>query len=339
MRYKAAVIGCGRIGSKFDEDLKRKKISSHCGAYTNHPLIDLVAVCDKNKLNLNSCMAKWNVKSGYSDYKAMLEDKSIAFLSICTHPDTHFEIIDYAIKKNIRNIFCEKPLSNNLKDARYLVDKCKNNNIILSVNHTRRWNKIFYDLKNFLLNEEFGDLQHVNFYYTRGIANSGSHLFDIIRFLFGEVSSVSAISSIKDFGEDLTISSTLEMLNGLIINLIGLNGDKYRVFDLEIFGSKSKLLLDTSNKITYYKAASSKRSSEFKELYLDAYPKRVDYDQEVFIDIISNLINSFEKNISSKCSGFDGYKSLELIIASIVSLKEQRTVSLPINENIYNFKI
>ena len=33
----------------------------------------------------------------------------------------------------------------------------------------------------------FGEIQHVNFYYTRGIANSGTHLFDLLRYLFGEV--------------------------------------------------------------------------------------------------------------------------------------------------------
>ena len=37
---------CGRIGSLFDSDKKRKVISSHSGAYTNHTRTKLVSVCD-----------------------------------------------------------------------------------------------------------------------------------------------------------------------------------------------------------------------------------------------------------------------------------------------------
>ena len=48
MVYNAAVIGCGRIGSLFDSDKKRKIISSHCGAYTNHSKTKLISVCDVN---------------------------------------------------------------------------------------------------------------------------------------------------------------------------------------------------------------------------------------------------------------------------------------------------
>ena len=92
----------------------------------------------------------------------------------------------------------------------------------------------FINLKNDISNGVFGKIQHVNFYYTRGIANTGSHLFDLLRLLFGEVISVNSIYSIDEIENDPTLSSTLVMDNELICNLIGLDGRYYRIFDLDV---------------------------------------------------------------------------------------------------------
>ena len=45
-KYRAAVIGCGRIGCGFDDDPKRKYIATHAGAYFSNPQIDLIALAD-----------------------------------------------------------------------------------------------------------------------------------------------------------------------------------------------------------------------------------------------------------------------------------------------------
>ena len=52
--YRAAIIGCGRIGFLFDTDKKRKIISSHSGAYYNHPKTKLISlkVCHHHNVSL-----------------------------------------------------------------------------------------------------------------------------------------------------------------------------------------------------------------------------------------------------------------------------------------------
>ena len=51
-RFKAGVVGCGRSGSLFDSDKKRSTISSHCGAYKNHPKTILKSICDQDEIKL-----------------------------------------------------------------------------------------------------------------------------------------------------------------------------------------------------------------------------------------------------------------------------------------------
>ena len=44
----------------------------------------------------------------------MLNNENIDILSICTHADSHEDIVIAAVKNGVKAIFCEKPISNNL---------------------------------------------------------------------------------------------------------------------------------------------------------------------------------------------------------------------------------
>ena len=305
--YNAGVVGCGRIGSTFDLDKKRKIISSHCGAYNYNKKTNLISVCDIDREKAIQSQAQWSVNNFYIDYKKMLDNEMIDILSICTQPEYHEEIINYAVKKNIKAIFCEKPIATNLKSAKNIISKCKDNNILLAVNHFRRWDKFFLSLKKNLNKDKHGKIEHVNFYYTRGIANTGSHLFDLLRYLFGNVSSVESISFLDEIENDPTISCILEFENGLFCNLIGLDGRNYRIFEIEIFTSKSKISIDTSKKIKLFEAKPSKRSSEFKELYETSIVDENYNLNQPFINSINNIIECIDKKLFPNCKGDDGY--------------------------------
>ena len=81
MKYRAGVIGCGRIGFEFDKDPKRRYIATHTGAYNYVKDIDLAAVCDIDKKRLKGCMDRWNIPEGYSDLKEMLRKENLDILS------------------------------------------------------------------------------------------------------------------------------------------------------------------------------------------------------------------------------------------------------------------
>jgi predicted dehydrogenase len=330
-KYKAAVIGCGRIGSIFDQHSKRKIISTHCGAYSNHNLTELIAVSDINKDMLDNCKQFWQIENGYLSYEEMLNEESIDILSICTYNDSHLPIVKQAVKNNVKVILCEKPIADNLEDAEEIISLCKKNNVKLSVNHFRRNDDLFKEIKKDIFENYFGEVQFANFYYTRGIANSGSHLFDLIRYLFGEVKSINAYKSIKDYGEDPTISAIIEFNNSITCNIIGLDGNNYRVFDLEIFGSKKVIKINSAKNIELFKSRNSLRSSEFNELFAINHNYLHLINSQYFLNTIDNLIESIEGKKDINCSGLDGLKSLELILATNVSSEENTKLEVPFN--------
>jgi len=329
-KFKAAVIGCGRAGSLFDLDEKRQIIASHCGAYKNNKKTELIALCDQDEEKLSTSSKFWEVKKTYLDYKNLFDSVAIDVVSICTMPESHYEIASYALKSGVKAIYCEKPIATSLKDAKKLIEICKKKDVCLVINHQRRWTSQFINLKQLIHEKEFGEIQHINFYYTRGVFNSGSHLFDLMRMLFGEVSSVLSTSSIRDFNQEQTISGLLNFTENLSAQIIGLNGNHYRVFDLEIFFSKAKLYIDSSLDILISESEVSSRTNEFLEL---SKPKKLNLNKDSespMIKAVSEIVGKLEKGNSISCTGEDGYKSLEIILSLQESLRKKKEISLPL---------
>ena len=62
--------------------------------------------------------------------------------------------------------------------------------VVLLINHSRRWDKLYQDISDYIKEGNLGDIQQASCYYTAGIANTCSHLFDVLRMLFGDVVNV-----------------------------------------------------------------------------------------------------------------------------------------------------
>ena len=68
-------------------------------------------------------------------------------------------------------------------------------------------------------------MQQASFYYTAGIANSGSHMFDLMRYFFGDVSWVQA--HYKNDKGDPNIDGIVKFRNGLIATVQSLEDEYY----------------------------------------------------------------------------------------------------------------
>src|SRR3989344_2709085 len=116
-----------------------KKPCTHAGIYNYlRDKVRLVAGCDIREDRLNLFKEKCGVTRLYKDYKEMLKKEQIDILSVSTHAPEHKEIVIEAAKSGVKAIFCEKPISISLRDAEEMIRVCKENNVILCIDHTRR---------------------------------------------------------------------------------------------------------------------------------------------------------------------------------------------------------
>lgn len=324
---RAGVIGCGRIGSEFDEDQKRDYIATHSTTYVKNPDITLVAVCDIDKSKAIKCARRCVVDNIYTDYKEMLKKEKLDIVSICTPMDSHPEIVEYA-SKYVKGIYCEKPIAPTLKQARKMISVCKKNKVILQVNHEKRFNLLHKAVKIFV-DDKIGNIKQVTFYYNRGIYNTGSHMFDLLNWFFGDADSVNVCASYKQTVGEENLSGVIEYGN-IICNIIYCDID-YSLFEMDVIGTKGRIqLINGGESVIYHKIVQSLKHSENMELHeyeLSPYLEADLYKYEM-TNGVKHLISCIKNNTESASSGEDGYKSLLLITAFLDSAISKEKIYL-----------
>ena len=226
MQYKAAVIGCGRIGCGFKDDYRRKQIIyGHASAYSSFKNTTLVALCDIDFHKLQTNMKKYDVR-GYKSHEEMLKQEKPDIVSICTSPDTHCDIIHSCLRHGVKAIYCEKPIDTSLEKAKIASAACREKNVVLAINHQRRFGKFHQLFAKAVQAGVIGNIQQISVNYVAGISNTGTHFIDLLRFYLGkEVEWVYGIKSINECPNhtDFNIDGWVAFENGPLASIQSIN--------------------------------------------------------------------------------------------------------------------
>lgn len=326
-------MGCGRIASLFSNDPLRKGIVTHASAYAHNNSVSLVTACDIDSKRLQEFCMRWNIKSGYTDFKEMLRKEQIDILSVCTWESTHYSIMKKALKYGIKAIFCEKPITNNLMDADEIVKLCAKRGVVLAVNHSRRWDIFEQQIRDYIITGGLGDIQSVSAYYTAGILNTGTHLLDLLRFFFGEARWVWANPEIKEISPDPTIDGYVMYKSGFGCFLHGLNVKNYLMFEVDIYGSKGRLRIQNSGaNMKAWRTVESKQFSGYRQL-MEIKPLFKNGLRDVLKNAVEDIVKCVKERGVPMSSGSDGLRALELICAFHSSLKARgKRIDLPLRK-------
>ncbi len=321
-KLKAALVGCGRIGAEFDNDPKRKYISTHAGAYASVKGVDLVAVCDTDLQKAARCADRWGVRSVYTDLGRMLKEKEIDILSICTPPGSHYAVLKEVSAYPVKAVFCEKPLAGNMEEALAMVDICSKKGIILQVDHQRRFDRLHQELSALISAGKLGEVLAANFYYTAGIKNTGSHMFDLMRFFFGDADWVEAFPSknVSANANDPNLDGILRFKSGLFATFQACDVSKYLIFEMNILFEKGRIILKNSGfDIECHAVKPSVFFSGYKELSKSGKLLDTDYRKDFMVNAVKHLSACVRRKSEPVSSGSDGLKAMELIEKSLLS--------------------
>src|ERR1700730_10602605 len=95
--YKACLIGCGRMGTTIDDEVRDRPDSflwlpySHAAACTAAECLALVGVAAGLAAKVEAAQARYHVPRGYSDYREMIVTEQPDLLCIATRPASHAE--------------------------------------------------------------------------------------------------------------------------------------------------------------------------------------------------------------------------------------------------------
>ena len=146
---------------------------------------------------------------------------------VCAPNKTHKEIALQAIAAG-KHVFCEKPFSIGVADAAELRDAANASSAVFQVGHNRRFAPVYSTLKQ-LLTQDRAHSAHIkmnrgelkNPPWTGDVNVTGGflyettiHLFDMMRFQFGEIEELTAYGSQHEYPEIDEFSIIFRFANG-----------------------------------------------------------------------------------------------------------------------------
>ena len=314
--YTAAVIGLGIMGNVADglggRHPSMYKPCCHADAYEFHPRTELVAGSSRSDKNRSLFQKKRGDKPVYDDYREMLEEEKPDIVSIATPATSHAEITIEAAKLGVKGIYCEKAMAVSLLECEQMIQACKNAGATLMINHQRRWDNRYIELKRFIENGNIGALQSMQISLGGSrMCRSGTHMFDLALMLTGE--------SIK-FGQgwlsdpdnfDPGGVGLFETVGGIRI-FVDISAGMSHGFQIDLIGQEGMIkILDGGFQFEYW---SIDQSTEFQLMSKKHMPLNYSI-QSPFLNAIDDLLNCIETGEKPDSSGENGKSAFEMITA------------------------
>jgi predicted dehydrogenase len=275
-KIKAAVIGLGRIASLLEEDDLREKPCTHAGAISANARCVLAAGADTDEERRLIFAEKWQVPV-YADATEMLHLHTPQILTIATHPDSHYHYCRLAAQYKVPVVICEKPLADNVGEARKIARLSSNGGPVIITNHERRYSQDYIRAKEILEEGTLGTLLSVRAVLYMGktarlldmLWHDGTHLADAIMFLAN-----SSLKHRRKWGAKLTSRSGTAWLEGTlhrekekpvpVVIEIGAGRD-YLAFEIEFSCERGRLRIG-NGVFEVYKSVPSPYAEKFRSL-------------------------------------------------------------------------
>jgi predicted dehydrogenase len=138
-KLNTIIIGLGKIGYEYDLNKNIKKsIKTHGRAISLHSKFELKAGIDTSLKQRDQFTNIYNVPC-FKNFSLASELESINFVIIATPTKKHLSSIKEVVTfSKPLAILLEKPISDNILDAKKIIQICKENSITLYINYIRK---------------------------------------------------------------------------------------------------------------------------------------------------------------------------------------------------------
>jgi len=328
MPYTAALIGCGKIGSLFaDDPLMRGDVFSHAEAYSVCPDTELIAVADSDEAARKKCAERWTIKQSYSTVAELMENARPDIVSVATPTSTHYSVLVELLTgtNKPKAILAEKPLASTIEDAEQVVQLAKDHGVMLVVMHMRRYANNMRNLRDFLRSGGIGEIRNVSGWLTKGTVHNGTHWFDLLRYLVGEVEWVHGINSLCEEGDDPTLDVAMGLANGMLATMRSAEHANFTICEMDIMGTEGRAqITDSSYRVDISIAKPSPRYTGYVELV----PLPVDMGdrKDVMLHAVEDIVHCLGTGDTPQSTGEDGVAALRIALAAHNSARTGRVV-------------
>jgi predicted dehydrogenase len=134
-------------------------------------MVDVVAVCDtyKGNLNLGKDIVQTQQKTTPKtvvDYREVLADPNIDVVFICSPEHLHHPMAMAALKAK-KHIYLEKPIGHTIEEGEEIVNAAEKTNLVVQVGTQNRSNKLYIRAKEMVQDGLIGEIHYVRAFWYR----------------------------------------------------------------------------------------------------------------------------------------------------------------------------
>ncbi|NKB70965.1 MAG: gfo/Idh/MocA family oxidoreductase [Candidatus Latescibacteria bacterium] len=324
MALKVGVVGLRGIGT------------NHVRCHMADALSDLVAVCDVVREQADKVAEEFGVKAYYSLAEMLDGEPDLVVVDVCTggyeNGSWHFEPVMEALEGG-KHVLVEKPLSNDVEEARLMVAKAAELDLYLGCNLNHYFTPPAERARQYMDEGEVGELIYcvhkMGFpggeatYKPQGEGKLAgfpyahmkaflSHPFSVMRYFCGDVTHVQAFVNRPSFRKgagDLMLSVNsinVRFANDCVGHLLSQRGDTTfglgGWWSVEVGGTRGTFCIENCiEKVSFWPAPGSEGAAAPENLQLGATPKPVvtESGSSDFGETFPNRIHAFMEDVSN----------------------------------------
>jgi myo-inositol 2-dehydrogenase/D-chiro-inositol 1-dehydrogenase len=308
-QLKIGIIGAGYIGGV------------HASVLARDERVRVAAVYDVDAARAEQ-LARSSGASVARGAAELMESVEAVYI---TTPNTKHTELAIAAASTGKHVFCEKPMATTIEAARAVLAAVESSRSVFQVGHNRRFAPVYVLLKRLLMEGNAPHSAHAKM--NRGelinpqwVANpqltggflyeTTIHMFDMLRFLFGEVAQLNAFGSTHEYAEVDDFSVLLKFATGLHATLCS-SADASWLFPferVEVFSHHATVATREMESLVQSEALDGRHTTH--SMHQLAKEEKWGYTQEdrAFVDSILT-------GTPVAVTALDGYKSVELVDA------------------------
>jgi myo-inositol 2-dehydrogenase/D-chiro-inositol 1-dehydrogenase len=313
-KLKVGIIGAGYIGS------------THASILARDERVEITSIHDLLPAAARRLADTCNARVFETANEVITQSDAVYI----TTPNTKHTELAIAAAEAGKHVFCEKPMATSVADGQAVYDASLKSGAVFQVGHNRRFAPVYTVLKHLIetthpphsahVKMNRGELQNPS--WVGEPKNTGGflyettiHMFDMMRFLFGEVAMLHGIGSTHQYPEVDDFSVLLQFESGMHATFAS-SADASWHFPyerVEVFGHHTTIVTSETESIIYTEGLEGKPvEHSMAELSKE---EKWGYAQED-----KSFIDSIVEGKQPPVSALDGLKSVKLVDACYRSI-------------------
>jgi len=336
---KFAIFGCG-FWSQFQ-----------LGAWTEIEGATCVALYNRTIQKAQNLANRFNVPRVYDDPEELLKQEELDFVDIITDVDTHYRFVKLAVDHGVKNIICQKPMAPDYTTAKKMIELTTAAGVNFYIHENYRWERPIRRFKEIMDSGAIGTPFKARVSFLSGypvfenqpflaeldqfiITDMGSHVYDVIRFLFGECQNIWCQTKTVNpgiNGEDVAVS-LLNMKNGMPVytemsyaSIV--EHDAFTTLFVLAEGDKGSLYLGPDFEIRTTTPTGTESEKVSFPQYDWADPDYI-VNHSAGVPINRNILDDIMGKTQAENTGKDNFETVKLVWASYDSAAKGAIINL-----------